>query len=304
MVKAYDLIFIGCPNSNVLPFTLISRLFGKQVVIFSNGDLILPKGWTNRIVEKIHDFSMLASCALAHSVSNYTHDYAQHSRILRHFMHKFEPLLLPVIYYEDEVDAEYDIRMTEIRKENGPRYLIGFAGRFVEEKGFDILLKAIHKIAMKRKDIHFVYAGSENIAYEDFYERNKHLWERVNGHITKLGLLTSEPALNAFYKNLDLFVLPSRSDTFALVQAEAMGHGVPCIVTDIPGSRWLVKTSGFGVIAEPENEDSLAEAILHALTHKEELSQRRSDAMRLLDANTFVKQFSVLEARTHQSRSS
>jgi glycosyltransferase involved in cell wall biosynthesis len=181
--------------------------------------------------------------------------------------------------------------------------LVGFAGRFVEEKGFDVLLKAIHKIAMKRKDIHFVYAGSENIAYENFYDRNKHLWEQVNAHVTKLGLLNGEAALNAFYKNLDLFVLPSRSDTFALVQAEAMGHGVPCIVTDIPGARWLVKTSGFGIIAEPENEDSPAEAILHALTRKKELNQKRPEATKLLDPSTFFKQFSVLEARIHQPRS-
>ena len=123
MVKVYDLIFINCPNSNVLPFTLISRLFGKQVVVFSSGDLILPKGWTNRIVEMIHDFSMLASCTLAHTVSNYTHDYAQHSRILRHFMYKFEPLLLPTSN-ENEVDAEYDSRMIEIRKRNGVPYLV------------------------------------------------------------------------------------------------------------------------------------------------------------------------------------
>ncbi len=291
MAKNYDLVFINCPNSNVLPFTAIAKLLGKKVLIFLNGDLILPSGLGNRMVEKIFDASMLASCRLADVVSTYTEDYAQHSRILSKFMHKFKTLLLPVTSYEKKSSKRIDILMKKIRSEKKAKLLVGFAGRFVEEKGFDILLSAIPSIIKLHPDTHFVYAGSETIAYEKFFEEHKEKWNAVDSHITKTGLLEGEAEMNAFYENLDLIVLPSRSDCFPNVQVEAIEHGVPIVVSDIPGARWPVKESGFGKITEPESTDSLSDSIIYCLMNKEQLKDRRNSAQRLLDGSIFFEQF-------------
>lgn len=296
LAKNYDLIFINTPNSNIAWFTLIAKLFAKPSIIFLNGDLILPKGFLNRVIEKIFDFSMYFSCSLSSVVSTYTLDYAKHSRILSRYLNKFVPLLLPVMSLEKGIDKECDLRMKKLRSDKKATYLVGFAGRFVEEKAFDIMLKAIPKVIEKCPSVHFVYAGKP-ADYEDFFQRNKSLWDKNQAYLTNMDFLKEEQEMNAFYKNLDLFVISSRSDCFPNVQIEAIEHSVPIVVTDIPGARWPVKMSGFGKIAKPESEESLSCAILDALSDRAQLMSKSHKANQILSTEIFFKQFSALKNR-------
>ncbi len=68
----------------------------------------------------------------------------------------------------------------------------------------------------------------------------------------------------AFYPNLDLLVVPSLNSTesFGLVQVEAMIHGVPCVASDLPGVRQPVLQTGMGEIAPVGDAEGLAEAML------------------------------------------
>src|SRR3989344_5717127 len=57
IVKNFDVVVINSPSSNILPIAIITKIFGKKLIIFHQGDLILPKGFINRIIEKIFDIS-------------------------------------------------------------------------------------------------------------------------------------------------------------------------------------------------------------------------------------------------------
>jgi SAM-dependent methyltransferase len=84
----------------------------------------------------------------------------------------------------------------------------------------------------------------------------------------------------AFHAMADVFVLPSRSDMLALVQVEAMLAGTPVVATDVPGARVLVKETGFGRLAPPEDPDGLARAIVATLREKERFVPRREEILR------------------------
>jgi glycosyltransferase involved in cell wall biosynthesis len=64
-----------------------------------------------------------------------------------------------------------------------------------------------------------------------------------------------------FYRLCDVFVLPSRSDMFALVQVEALLCGTPLVATDIPGARVVVRETGMGVLVPPGDPQALANGI-------------------------------------------
>jgi glycosyltransferase involved in cell wall biosynthesis len=67
-------------------------------------------------------------------------------------------------------------------------------------------------------------------------------------------------ALAKTYAAADVFVFPSRTDTFGLVLLEAIASGLPVAAYPVPGSRDVVGATGAGVLSE-----NLGEACLAAL---------------------------------------
>jgi glycosyltransferase involved in cell wall biosynthesis len=74
-----------------------------------------------------------------------------------------------------------------------------------------------------------------------------------------LGALSGE-ALARAYAGADLFVFPSRTDTFGLVLVEAMASGLPVAAFPVPGPLDVVGDSGAGVL-----DEDLGSAIVRAL---------------------------------------
>ena len=64
----------------------------------------------------------------------------------------------------------------------------------------------------------------------------------------------------------DMFVLPSRSETFGVVYIEATACGLPIIATDCGGPKEIV-TPQNGVLIPMDDTDALANAILHMTAH-------------------------------------
>ncbi|MBI4009217.1 glycosyltransferase family 4 protein [Candidatus Roizmanbacteria bacterium] len=282
LVGNFDVIFINSPNAHILPISFLTKIFGKKLVLFHQGDLILPKGVMNRFIEKIFDLSTLISFSFVNKVSTYTRDYAEHSRVLRPFLNKFTALLLP-IYIPSVQRSSKDAITTKLQLlKNQRKILFGFGGRFVEEKGFDILFDAIPNIRKKLPNAHFVFAGETNMAYENFFQKNVGKYNLVKRHITMLGLLNSKE-LSKFYESIDFIVIPSRTDCFNMVQAEAMLSGKPSIVSDIPGARYLVRQSAFGLTFQKENPADLATKLVHAVKNKSFLLKNYPKLLEILD---------------------
>ena len=86
---------------------------------------------------------------------------------------------------------------------------------------------------------------------------------------TLLGIL-SDTQLSAFYKSIDMLVLPSinRTEAFGLVQVEAMFQGTPVIASDLPGVRIPVRLSHMGKVIPIGDSDYLAKTIVEIHSHK------------------------------------
>lgn len=288
-----DILLVNSPSAHIAGIAAIALLRGKRLVVFHNGDLLLPKNLLNKCIELIFDASTHFACLVAQSVGTYTSDYARHSRILSKYLHKFQavgiPLLsttlkpvvtpspTPLTTAQQAVLATQLHTVVNLRKKYVSKRLVGFAGRFVEEKGFDILFAAIPFVLKKQPNTVFVFAGEVAMGYERFFEQNESLYKAIKSHVVLLGLLDGE-ALDAFYRQIDVFVLPSRSDCFALVQAEAALHDVPLVVSNIPGARDLVLTTGCGLLFTNEDAVDLANALVQVLETPQKYQQHTAVA--------------------------
>lgn len=278
-ISRSDTVLVNSPSAHIFPLALVVKLLGKRLVVLHQGDLILPKGLVNKLVERIFDLVTLLSFFLADSLATFNLDYAAHSRVLKPFLGKCTSFIPPVPTIKRK-DPGMERRLKELKKKY--RVFFGFGGRFVEEKGFDILLQAIPRVVAEIPSAHFVYAGKSDMEYEHFYAKTKHLLEPVREHVTELGLLDTQK-LASFYSLIDIVVVPSRSDCFPYFQAEAMAEGTPSVVADIPGARYLVLKSSFGYTFTPEDPEDLSPTLVRAYRHLNELKKAYPRLKVLLD---------------------
>jgi glycosyltransferase involved in cell wall biosynthesis len=116
----------------------------------------------------------------------------------------------------------------------------------------------------------------QNVLGEEVYaQRLAPLIQALGDHWTFLGNLTPTE-LAAFYRSCEVTVLPSLNSTesFGIVQIEAMTCGTPVVASNLPGVRQPVMMTGMGRIVPPANARALAEAIIDVLQPAEPLPGR------------------------------
>jgi glycosyltransferase involved in cell wall biosynthesis len=112
---------------------------------------------------------------------------------------------------------------------NGRRLVVYF-GRINFKKGLDILARAFALLARDREDVHLVLAGPDT----EGYGRKVRGWLAEGGAAEKAtftGLLQGEDRFVAL-QQADVFALPSYTENFGQVVAEAMASSVPVVISD------------------------------------------------------------------------
>ena len=138
--------------------------------------------------------------------------------------------------------------------------IIGVLGRLDPGKGQEVLLRAIPEVAKHNPDVLLVIAGDET-AGEPGYKAYLEKLSReigVDRHVKFLPFTDDVPRLMAA---LDIFVLPSFSETFGLVVIEAMAMEKPVIATNAGGLPEIITDGKTGLLIEPRNVETVANAI-------------------------------------------
>jgi glycosyltransferase involved in cell wall biosynthesis/SAM-dependent methyltransferase len=263
LIPAHDIVQIHTPLLESLLVTLLCRRARRPLVLSHHGDLVLPAGVTNRIIERVVSGFMSQAGRLADRVTAYSRDYAEHSDFLASLHPKLSYIYPPVELPRPDRDEAARWR-SELGLES--RRLVGFAGRFVEEKGFDYLLRAIPHLVAAEPAVHLVYAGDHRVVYERFYERCRPLLSAHADRISFVGLLRDRGRMASFYAMCDAFALPSRTDCLGLVQIEAMLCGAPVVASDIPGAREPVRLTGMGRLVAACDPEALAAGLIAVLS--------------------------------------
>ncbi|MFY0666014.1 MAG: glycosyltransferase [Natronospirillum sp.] len=109
--------------------------------------------------------------------------------------------------------------------------VIGCAGRFSRQKGFDHLPDIVNNLP---EHIHVVVAGGGKLQPQiEQLIADSELSHRIH-------LIGPQQDMTAFYRTLDLFLLLSRNEGMANVLNEALSFGLPAISTQVPGSTELL----------------------------------------------------------------
>src|SRR5262249_23008128 len=179
------------------------------------------------------------------------------------------------------------------RDSRSPDFTLGYVGRLTPEENIRLLAEVERALlSLGKANYRFLIVG-------DGYGRP---WlERNLRKAEFTGILTGEPLARA-YANMDLFLFPSRTDTFGNVVLEALSSGVPTIVTADGGPKYLVRQGITGVIAADDRQfvDSVISLMGSSSLHQRMREQARAFACSNSWSEVFDRVYRVYTACLNQ----
>ena len=141
--------------------------------------------------------------------------------------------------------------------------IVLFAGALSENKGLSDLLKSFSIVSQDKSDYKLLIAAARgNIKHkEEFEEAIKNTYEKAEllGIRGKVKIHPFEfEEMPLVYNGCDLFVLPSKTEAFGLVYAEAMACGLPVIGTGVGGIPEVITSGVEGYLVNPGEKIELA----------------------------------------------
>jgi glycosyltransferase involved in cell wall biosynthesis len=128
--------------------------------------------------------------------------------------------------------------------------LVLFVGRIHPVKGCDLLLEAFVRVSRVNPLLHLVFVGPDQTG------QRRNLEQRVTklgmeDRVTWTGALSGDAKWGA-YRAAEVFALPSHTENFGLVVAEAMACGVPVLISDKVNIWIEVQKTGGGIVASDD----------------------------------------------------
>jgi glycosyltransferase involved in cell wall biosynthesis len=147
----------------------------------------------------------------------------------------------------------------------GSDFVILYLGRIAKDKGADILIKAISGIRNRYNNVKLVVAGPD----DGFLPYVVKLVRKLNlQNITIFtGPLRGRDKLEA-YVDADIYVLPSRYETFPMVVLEAYACAKPVIASRVGGVPQMVKHGTTGFLFESGNSEELGSYLAHLIENR------------------------------------
>lgn len=149
------------------------------------------------------------------------------------------------------------LKLRDVLKPNDTLQLL-YVGRLESEKGLPYLFQSLIILKKQYIKFHLNLVGTG----QDEKELQKLAAEyHLNKEISFHGYIKYGESLFSFYKNSDLFILPSLSEGSPNVLMEAMAFGVPIIATNVGGIPEIIHHNQNGLLVEAGSAKALAEAI-------------------------------------------
>ena len=174
----------------------------------------------------------------------------------------------------------------EIRKDDTFTFL--FVGRIVGDKGMNELMQAFKQLQAECPNVRLLLVGPFE---ENLDPLKPKAMEEIknNPGIEHVGPKHGDELL-AHYAASDCFVFPSYREGFPNTVMEAGAMDLPCIVTDINGSREIIVNGENGVIIPSKDAEALYQAMKAIVTNKAQTIHYAAQARQMI-AERFEQSF-------------
>ena len=257
-IKLSDFIYLYYPNTLRLT-AFLCRLFNKPYGLYIRGMNGLNDKTSLTIYR--HAYTVLTvSDYFTNMVNNITHKDSAHT-------------IRPMIPYTDaDVIKGRNYESKDV-------YNILFLGRVAKDKGLEELLNAMRQLRDKGYLFKLRIVGNG-----EYFGQTERLVADLD---LKTCVYLEGPVYDDikkadYYKNADLYVLPTYHEGFPRTLYEAMIFGTPIITTFVGGIPALMKDGENCKRIEPKSAESIAEALAYAMDNYENMGSMAKNATELV----------------------
>lgn len=151
--------------------------------------------------------------------------------------------------------------------------IVMYVGRFVREKGIQLLLNAASTILAKEPNTKFVIVGGGNRERFEKFVR----WYGLQEKVLFTGFMANR-SLHQLYRCADVAVFPSLYEPFGIVALEGMAAGASVVTSDAGGLKEVCLHNVTGTNFFAGNGESLAWAVLNVLNNPKKAERMKTMA--------------------------
>jgi 1,4-alpha-glucan branching enzyme len=176
---------------------------------------------------------------------------------------------------------------------------LGYLGRLSEEKGLHYLIGALAEVRKSFPAAKLLVGGMGEQEH-DFKRLAKE--KNLAPHIIFLGFVENSFRL---LQQIDLLVVPSRSEGYGVTAVEGLAAGLPVVATEVGGLKEIL-SDGVGILVPSKDEKALAASIISILKNPAEMRKMgergRKRAFELFTPMKFIEQLEGLYTRLMNER--
>jgi glycosyltransferase involved in cell wall biosynthesis len=170
--------------------------------------------------------------------------------------------------------------------------IVMYVGRFVREKGIQVLLNAASSVLAEEPRTKFVIVGGgKRDAMERFVR-----WFGLQEKVLFTGFMANR-SLHNLYRCADVAVFPSLYEPFGIVALEGMAAGAAVVSSDAGGLKEVVLHDVTGTTSFAGDPGSLAWAILRSIRDPRRAARLRENARARLETDF---DWAVIAEQTHR----
>jgi glycosyltransferase involved in cell wall biosynthesis len=148
------------------------------------------------------------------------------------------------------------------------RTLLIFSGRLSRAKGLPMLMEAWPTLLQRFPGLCLVIVGSGKLSFDDCEAEMKQFVSE-HGLQREVLFLGESDRVHELLQASDLFVFPTEYEGFSLALVEALGSGIPVVVTAVGAAPDLIKEGQNGFLFSPKDKGALIAALDGALRQRD-----------------------------------
>jgi glycosyltransferase involved in cell wall biosynthesis len=271
---------------NLFPWCIFSKIYLRILIFLYKPDIIIAHGGRAIQFTKALKPRQVPLIGVAHNYSYKYFKFCDYMIVITDHLRKY----MKSNGYDDSKIVKIP-NMIEIKNQYIPRkfkdpIVIGTLGRFVKKKGFEDYIKSIAILTARGMQIKAVIGGDGPEAKALKNLIREYDLEKI---ISFVGWVKDK---ERFFKEIDIFCLPSLEEPFGIVLLEAMEHSLPIVSTSSSGPSEILRNNQDGLLSPIGMPENMADNLNQLINNHQKSINLSSSAYLRLTKNYDIRSVS------------